>query len=532
MLHHEVGQEFVCGETMRRRIDHTSFGASADDERIHRFAPRVGESVLRAFCCQPDAKTFRESPHVEQHSTQNEDLEALAKRPLAARSLCHGASLLSRGHRRVEQRWPPGRFALRLRSSSDHARDRTMDVIIPLDVKTLLASVEAAPPIDAAEVVAAALTDALGARDVSFLIADYSGRALIRLSHVHREDSDDEDINRERGHSVPLAGTPHGRALAEQEIQVVPADGRFRVFAPVTTRGEAVGVLALGFDDEPDAQTLATVSAGAHALAYIVIANRRFTDLFEWGQRSVPLSLEAEIQHRLLPASYTCEGGQFTLAGWMEPSGDVGGDTFDFSVERDTLHLSMTDAMGHTLNAAVLATVLVGALRNARRRGVDLAEQSRLANEALCGFSDEGDFVTGQVVRIDNLSGTARIVNAGHPLPILIRDGRAENVALAPALPFGIAADTEYAIQELVLQPGDRLAFLTDGMLERNAADVNAMEILTQTRHLHPREAVQALTGAVVKACGGVLRDDATVLCVDWRGGPTGERDASSGADQ
>jgi hypothetical protein len=59
-------------------------------------------------------------------------------------------------------------------------------VAAPLDVKTLLASVEAAPPVDAAEVVAAALTDSLEARDVSFLIADYSGRSLIRLSHVRR----------------------------------------------------------------------------------------------------------------------------------------------------------------------------------------------------------------------------------------------------------------------------------------------------------------------------------------------------------
>ena len=50
-----------------------------------------------------------------------------------------------------------------------------------LDVKTLLASVEAALPVDAAVVVAAALTDSLEARDVSFLIADYSGRSLIRL---------------------------------------------------------------------------------------------------------------------------------------------------------------------------------------------------------------------------------------------------------------------------------------------------------------------------------------------------------------
>jgi hypothetical protein len=107
------------------------------------------------------------------------------------------------------------------------------------------------------------LTDALGARDVSFLIADYSGRSLIRLSHVRRTNADDDDVNRERGQAVPLAGTPHGRALAEQEVRTIgDADG-FRVFAPVTSRGEAVGVLELGLDNEPYQQTLATVSAGA-----------------------------------------------------------------------------------------------------------------------------------------------------------------------------------------------------------------------------------------------------------------------------
>jgi hypothetical protein len=68
--------------------------------------------------------------------------------------------------------------------------------------------------------------------------------------------------------------------------------------------------------------------------------------------------------------------------------------------------------------------VTVGALRNARRRGVDLVEQTKLANEALCRFSDAGDFVTGRVVRIDHASGNARIVNAGHPSPVMSRDGR------------------------------------------------------------------------------------------------------------
>ena len=86
------------------------------------------------------------------------------------------------------------------------ARSNRLGVLARLDLNTLLASVEAAPPIDATEVVAAALTDALGARDVSFLIADYSGRSLIRLSHVRRTNADDDDVNRERGQAVAAGG--------------------------------------------------------------------------------------------------------------------------------------------------------------------------------------------------------------------------------------------------------------------------------------------------------------------------------------
>ena len=129
------------------------------------------------------------------------------------------------------------------------------------------------------------------------------------------------------------------------------------MLAPVTNRGEAIGVLELLVPERPDEDGLADVALAAHALAYVVIANRRFTDLFEWRQRSVPLSLAAEIQHRLLPSAYTCEAGQFSLAGWLEPAGNIAGDTFDFSLDRDTLHLSMTDAMGHSVQAAMLASV-------------------------------------------------------------------------------------------------------------------------------------------------------------------------------
>src|SRR6187431_2763701 len=187
----------------------------------------------------------------------------------------------------------------------------------PLNLNSLLAAVEAAPPVAAVDVLAAALAEAIDAREVSFLIADFSGRSLIRLGHSGGEGALRLQ-GKETAERVPLVGTPHGRALAGQAVEVVVEDRGARLFAPVTSRGEAVGVLELGLEDFPSEQTVADVALAAHFLAYVVIANRRFTDLFEWGQRSVPLSLAAEIQHRLLPDSYTCEASQFTprrLAG-------------------------------------------------------------------------------------------------------------------------------------------------------------------------------------------------------------------------
>jgi serine phosphatase RsbU (regulator of sigma subunit) len=398
-----------------------------------------------------------------------------------------------------------------------------------LDPVGLLAAVENASPVAAADVLAERLTDALGASEVSFLVADFSGQALVRLGHGNSAAAS-RTQGRETAERVPLVGSPHGRALAGQTLEVEADAHGVRLFAPVTNRGEAIGVLELSLPRHPDEQTLTDVALAAHMLAYVIIANRRFTDLFEWGQRSVRLSLAAEIQHRLLPGSYTCEAGQFTLAAWLEPSGDIAGDTFDFAIERDTLHVSITDAMGHAINASMLATILVGALRNARRAGVELGEQARLANAGLGDHTGWSDFVTGQVARIDLRTQTATIVNAGHPLPLRLRHGRVAAVALEADAPFGILRDIKYRVQRLPLEPGDRLMFLTDGMTERNLVDIEAL--IEAGAQMHPREAVQHLVHAVLEATGGTPEDDATVMCLDWHGGPPRERLTDSGANE
>src|SRR5215212_7637672 len=83
----------------------------------------------------------------------------------------------------------------------------------PLNLNALLAAVEAAPPVAAVDVLATALAEAIGAREVSFLIADFSGRSLVRLGHSGGKGALQGEDTAER---VPLFGTPHGSALAAQ----------------------------------------------------------------------------------------------------------------------------------------------------------------------------------------------------------------------------------------------------------------------------------------------------------------------------
>ena len=401
---------------------------------------------------------------------------------------------------------------------------------IVIDVGALLKKVEAAPPIEAVEVVATELGDMVGARTVALLITDFTGRAVVRLTSADRV-SGARSHGVEQAETLPLAGTRYEQVLRTQRADVDEVDGGARMIVPVTDRGDAIGLLEMDLPRVPSDAEIADISSAGHALAYVIIAARRYTDVFEWGQRSAPFELAAEIQRRLLPASYTCEAGQFTLAGWLEPASSVGGDTFDYTLERNRLQISITDAVGHQVEAALLATLLVGSLRNGRRRGLDIAAQAAFANDSLAANAPAGQFVTGQLMDIDLPSGTAQVVNAGHTLPLRLRGGRVEEVDLTVEAPFGVLPGKSFEVQPFPLEPGDRIVFLTDGMLERNAATLDVAAALAESADLHPREVVHELGAAVLRATGNDLKDDATMVCLDWYGGPPRDRRTEFGAD-
>ncbi|GIM90300.1 hypothetical protein Ato02nite_020930 [Paractinoplanes toevensis] len=401
------------------------------------------------------------------------------------------------------------------------------------DLDDVLLAVEKAPPVDAVEAVTRTIGRNLDAEWVSFLVADMSGRALVRLVHIAvGEVSGGRRQGQDVAQVMTFDGGPQEQALRAQQVLVQPVGDRFVVRAPVTQRGEAIGLLELALPAAPSEATVQQVSRAAHTLAFVVIANRRHTDLFEWGQRTTPFTLAAEIQRRLLPEAFTCEADSFTLSAWLEPAASIGGDTFDYSLARDQLHLSITDAVGHGVHSALTATLCVSGLRNARRRGASLLEQAQAANQAIIDNRPGGSlFATGLLGRLHLATGLLDVVNAGHPAPLLVRGGAVSPVALAVNRPFGVLADRSYRADQLRLLPGDRLVLLTDGMLERGAAGLDLPARLRELTTLHPREVVRVLGDLVLEIAGPALPDDACLLILDWYGGHGHTRSTAAGAD-
>lgn len=399
-----------------------------------------------------------------------------------------------------------------------------------MSMERLLAAVEQAPPVDSVPVVAALVAEQLQARDVCFLITDIGGDTVWRLPAVPGDWTGRQDPE-------PLAGTVYDEVVRSQQLRVTgavahggDAVGASRVIAPVTSRGDAIGVLELFMPDPPSAVEKKYIAQAAHALAYVVTANRRFTDLYEWCRRSETPTLAAEIQQNLLPNALTVEAGQATVAGALEPATQVAGDTFDFSLDENTLHVSVSDAMGHSEDAALLATLLIGALRQTRRARATLADQAHAAHLALVEHGRDAT-ATGVLLRVDLTTGRAQMVNAGHPWPLRLRHGRVHEVEPEVDLPFGAPWSGDYQVQELDLEPGDRLLLYTDGMTERNTPTLDLSTLLERDTHLHPREVVRFLTRALREATGGHIIDDASVVCVDWHGPGSSRRTSRSGAD-
>ena len=356
---------------------------------------------------------------------------------------------------------------------------------------------------------------ALGVQ-VAIYLVDYDQRSLIPLPS--RDSAGREPL----GVDTTLAG----RAFRLVDIVATDADDRRRLWVPLLDGVERLGVLEvtlLTSVDVRDPRLREQCRWLSALIGHLVTITTRYGDGLDTARRQQPRTPAAELIWELLPP-LTAGTDTLVLAGMVEPSHAVGGDAFDYALSEATASLAIFDALGHTLDAGLIAAAVLVAYRSTRRDGHGLYDQARAIDETIIRQFRRGPFATGVLAELELVTGRLRYLAAGHPHPLVLRSGKVvKTLTGGRRPPFGV--DTpQLTIAEEILQPDDWLVLHTDGITE---ARNHTGEHFGQTRLIDflereaaaahpPPETVRRLTHAVMAHQNGQLQDDATILLAHW----------------
>jgi Stage II sporulation protein E (SpoIIE) len=326
---------------------------------------------------------------------------------------------------------------------------------------------------------------------------------------------------------IRIEGSVAGRAFRQVEVQEVRVEDGQRLWIPLLDGVDRLGSLGLTFRGVDD-RTREGAKQFAGLLAELLVSKSTYGDVLVQTARLRPMTLPAEMQWSLMPP-LTVGSDRVVVSGFVQPSYEVGGDIFDYALAEGRAHVAIFDAMGHGLEAALLASVAVGAYRNARRRPLPLPRIASTVEDALADQFGRGRFVTGIIAELDLESGRLRWVLAGHPSPLLLRHGRVvKELTRRPNAPLGLRLNDRLMVHEESLEPGDRLILYSDGVVEAMDATTGERFGIDRLVDLIARaeasgepvpETMRRLGHAVVKHQGADLQDDATQVLVEWRGG-------------
>ncbi|SFP84689.1 Serine phosphatase RsbU, regulator of sigma subunit [Geodermatophilus dictyosporus] len=376
-------------------------------------------------------------------------------------------------------------------------------------------------PADAVGAVVAAQARRLGVRDAVVYLADYAQHELVPLP----------------GDGVParealvIDGTVAGRAFRRvQPVRAPAADGPATLWLPLLDGAERIGVLEFVLAGETTPRFEDDARSFASLVAELVVTRDAYSDVFARLRRRRELSLAAEVQWELLPP-LTYASDRVVVTGALEPTYEIGGDTFDYAVNGSVVDLAVLDAVGHGLPAALLATAAVGAYRHARRAGLDLPRLATAVDAVVAGQFQGSRFATAAIARLDLDTGVLDWVNCGHPDPLVVRDGALVRPPVCPpARPLGLLSGAPGPCR-LQLRPGDRVLLYTDGVVEARSPEgaffgeerLADLVVRAELAGDPPPETMRRLMGSVMDHQAGRLQDDASIVMVEWRTGREGQ---------
>ncbi|MFF3639269.1 PP2C family protein-serine/threonine phosphatase [Streptomyces sp. NPDC002250] len=323
------------------------------------------------------------------------------------------------------------------------------------------------------------------------------------------------------GEEFPVEGTLPGWVFAYTQPRAEGEVGRWWV--PVLDGTARLGVLRADLGGGAGLEELQTV---ASLVGLLVVSKRPSSDAAARLARTRTMNVAAELQWNLMPPR-SFANRDVVIAAAMEPAYEIGGDAFDYAVAGDQVHLAVFDAMGHDSHAGLTANLAVAACRNHRRQGAGLVTTGERVERVLLDHFGHDTYVTAILADLNARTGLLSWISRGHHPPVLIRAGRwTASLPCKPAHPLGTDLGITATLCHEQLEPGDRVLLYTDGVIEARDATGRefGLEAFTDfvIRHhadgLSVPETLRRLMRAVLDHHSDRLRDDATVVCLEWHG--------------
>jgi sigma-B regulation protein RsbU (phosphoserine phosphatase) len=217
------------------------------------------------------------------------------------------------------------------------------------------------------------------------------------------------------------------------------------------------------------------------------------------------LRIAREIQLGILPAdiSKATRGTGLEVDAFLEPAREVGGDLFEVLRSTDgRLVVVIGDVSDKGIPAALFMAVTMTLIRTWATQFQKPEEILQRVNDALAAQNPRNMFVTIFCGVYDPGSGLLVYASAGHPAPILVRNGRCEIVPCEPGMVAGAFSGLDARSDSLQLAVGDLLLLYTDGVTEafNGAGEAFGERRLSEELCRHPVQSAAQSIAAVLQA--------------------------------